>query len=240
MLLSLVIPAYNEEKRLAVTLEKISTYLDRKEIDYEVIIVDDGSVDKTSQVALSSKLAKQNKLILLKNEENKGKGYSVKRGILKAKGEYILFSDADLSTPIEELAKLFFYINNYNIVIGSRAKKESKIIVHQPFYREIAGKIFNLFVQIFILKGICDTQCGFKLFKTDCAKKIARYLKTSGFVFDVEMLYLAKKFGYNIKEVGIIWSNSCESKVNILKDFSKIFKDLISIKYIHKNTLWKN
>jgi len=233
MLLSIVIPAYNEEKRLKSTLEKLYSYLKIKDYEYEVIVIDDGSSDKTSEVALSSELAKIGKLSLLKNEKNEGKGFSIKRGILSSRAEFILFTDSDLSTPIEELDEIFLSIQTHDIVIGSRSIEGADIRVHQPFYRELMGRIFNILVNIFVLKGFIDTQCGFKLFRSTAAKDIAKELKINRFGFDVEMLYLAKKKNYKIKEVPVIWLDSPTSKVNPIFDSFKMFIDLLLIKRLH-------
>ncbi|MFA5337174.1 MAG: dolichyl-phosphate beta-glucosyltransferase [Candidatus Omnitrophota bacterium] len=233
MFLSIVIPAYNEEKRLKSTLEKLYSYLKIKDYEYEVIVIDDGSSDKTSEVALSSELAKIGKLSLLKNEKNEGKGFSIKRGILSSRAEFILFTDSDLSTPIEELDEIFLSIQTHDIVIGSRSIEGADIRVHQPFYRELMGRIFNILVNIFVLKGFIDTQCGFKLFRSTAAKDIAKELKINRFGFDVEMLYLAKKKNYKIKEVPVIWLDSPTSKVNPIFDSFKMFIDLLLIKRLH-------
>jgi len=169
-------------------------------------------------------------LTVLKNGSNKGKGFSVKNGIIKSRGEYILFSDADLSTPIEELDKLFASVNNgYDIVIGSRSIKESKVMAHQPWYREIMGKTFNFFVKTLLMKDFNDTQCGFKLFKGNIAREIAGHMSIDGFCFDVEMLYFAKIKGYNIKEEGVIWNNSPCSKVRLFHSSINMFFDLTKI-----------
>jgi dolichyl-phosphate beta-glucosyltransferase len=232
--LSIVIPAYNEEARIKATLENIHNFMKTKDYVFEVTIVDDGSSDNTAQVALESILYKEGKLKLIKNEINRGKGYSVKKGIISSMGDYILFSDADLSTPIEELDKLFDFIGKgYDIVIGSRALAGSDVRVHQPWYREAMGKVFNFFVRTILIKRISDTQCGFKLFKSSVAKGIASDMKTVGFSFDVEMLYLAMKNRYRIKEVPVIWLNSPKSKVNPVLDSTRMFFDLIRIKLIH-------
>ena len=233
MFLSIVVPAYNEEKRLQSTLEKLYSYLKIKDYEYEVIVIDDGSSDKTSEVALSSELAKIGKLSLLKNEKNEGKGFSIKRGILSSRAEFILFTDSDLSTPIEELDEIFLSIQTHDIVIGSRSIEGADIRVHQPFYRELMGRIFNILVNIFVLKGFIDTQCGFKLFRSTAAKDIAKELKINRFGFDVEMLYLAKKKNYKIKEVPVIWLDSPTSKVNPIFDSFKMFIDLLLIKRLH-------
>lgn len=234
MLLSIVIPAYNEEKRLQSTLEKIYSYLKGKDYEYEVIVIDDGSSDRTAEVALGSELNKTGRLSLLKNERNRGKGFSVKRGILDCRAEFILFTDSDLSTPIEELDELFLSIQSgYDIVIGSRSIEGAEVRVHQPFYRELMGNFFNVLVQILVLKGFIDTQCGFKLFKGDTAKDIANELKIDRFGFDVEMLYLAQKKNYKIKELPVIWLNSPTSKVNPVFDSWRMFIDLLSIKRLH-------
>lgn len=232
--LSIIIPAYNEEERIANTLDRIHNFLKMKNYDYEVILVDDGSVDRTVSVAEESSLAKEQILKVVKNNANKGKGFSVRGGILNSAGEYILFSDADLSVPIEEVDKLFDSMKDgYDIAIGSRSLKGSDVRIHQPWYREIMGKTFNLFVKSFLFRTFNDTQCGFKLFKSSVAKDIMPELKIDGFSFDVEMLYTAVKKGYKIKEMPIIWLNSPKSKVNPLLDSIKMFFDLIKIKMMH-------
>ncbi|MDD4183452.1 MAG: glycosyltransferase family 2 protein [Candidatus Omnitrophica bacterium] len=234
MFLSVVIPAYNEEKRLQSTLEKIYSYLKNKNFEYEIIAIDDGSADLTAMVALESRLAKENKLNLLKNEKNTGKGFSVRKGILASTGDYILFTDSDLSTPIEEFDELLLHVQaGYDIAIGSRSVEGADVRVHQPFYREIMGRAFNFFVQLFVLKGLADTQCGFKLFKAKAAKDIAKELKIDRFGFDVEMLYLAKKKNYKIKEVPVIWLDSPVSKINPILDSWRMFIDLLTIKRLH-------
>lgn len=232
--LSIIIPSYNEEKRIGLTLSKICGFLKTKSYEYEIILVDDGSNDKTILEAKDSELAKTNKLNIIKNVTNKGKGFSVKSGILNSSGEYILFSDADLSTPIEETGKLFGYIEKgYDIVIGSRSITGSDVKVHQPFYREKMGRIFNFFVNILLISGFNDTQCGFKLFKGSIAREIGRELTIDGFCFDVEMLYLAKKKGCRIAEVGIVWENSPQSKVRVISSSLAMFIDLLKIRRRH-------
>ncbi|MFC1807390.1 dolichyl-phosphate beta-glucosyltransferase [Candidatus Omnitrophota bacterium] len=234
MQLSIVIPAYNEQERLPATLSKIHSYFNTKKYEFEVIVVDDGSVDDTKKVALGSSLHDVGKLHILSNRENKGKGFSVKRGMRACAGDYILFSDADLSTPIEEVEKLFCYIRSgFDIAIGSRSIRGSDVKVHQPFYREWMGKAFNLIVQHIVLDGIVDTQCGFKLFRSDAGKDIASLVEVDGFAFDVEILYLAKKLNYKVKEVPVVWINSPLSKVNPVYDSCIMFKDLYRIKRLH-------
>lgn len=231
---SIIIPTYNEEKRIENTLIRIVSYLSQKfGADYEIIIVDDNSEDKTVEIV--KKLCRENeKIKLLVNEINLGKGYSVRRGILSAEGNYLLFSDADLSTPIEELEKLFYWLQRgYDIAIASRSLKESKILAHQPLYREMMGKIFNRLVKLWCLPDFVDTQCGFKLFKKEVAKKIFSLSKINRFAFDVEVLYLAKKNNYSIEEVPVRWIDSPASRVHPLFDSLKMLLDLIRIKFLH-------
>lgn len=230
--LSIVIPAFNEESRIIPTLKKIRAYLREKSYHCQVIVVDDGSTDNTPSVVL--KFSKEfSGLALLENEKNMGKGYSVKRGISLAQGEYILFSDADLSTPIQEIEKFFPYFEQgFDIVIGSRALKDSQIELRQPWWREGMGKTFNLFVRLLAFGGIKDTQCGFKCFRREVAHHLFGLAKIKGFSFDVETLFLAKKFGYKIKEVPVVWINSEASKVHPLLDSAKMFFELLKIRFI--------
>lgn len=234
MQVSVIIPAFNEEDKLGNTVKEITRYLKDMKDGCEMIIVDDGSSDGTSSVA--DDIAKDAALrtTVLKNDRNMGKGFSVKKGILASSGKFVAFSDADLSTPIEELDKLFAYVENgHDIAIGSRGKKESDVRIRQPLHRQMMGKVFNLFVKLLLLRDFNDTQCGLKLFRGDCAREVARRLKIDGFSFDVEMLYIAKKNGYKIKEVGIVWNNSPESKVKIINSSLKMFLDLLKIKKLH-------
>lgn len=234
MHLSIIIPAYNEGKRIGGTLEKIFSFMETKGYDYEVLVVDDGSADDTVSISEKSALASKKRLKVVKNGTNLGKGFSVKNGIANSSGEYVLFSDADMSTPIEEVDKLFGALSGgYDIAIGSRDVASSAVKLHQPFYRETMGKIFNVLVRRFVIDGLCDTQCGFKLFKGDAARKIAGELKINGFCFDVEMLYIAKRKGYNIKEVGVEWYNSPQSKVSPVRSSFSMFKDLVRIRKLH-------
>ena len=234
--ISIIIPCYNEENRIKKTLQKLQEYLLKSALNYEIIIIDDGSKDNTFEIVKLLSFKNQN-IKIIRNKVNRGKGYSVKKGVFSAgnKYEYIYFTDADLSTPIEELEKFIYTIQqgNFDIVIGSRALADSKIIVHQPFYREIMGKIFNKFVKLLCIKDFSDTQCGSKLFKTEVAKKIFSISKIHRFAFDVEILYIAKSHNYKIKEIPVKWINSFGSKVHPFFDSFRMLMDLFKIKFLH-------
>ena len=222
--ITVIIPAYNEEKRLDSTLTKVASYL---KDNYQIIVVDDGSTDDTSKIAQSRVVR------LIKNGRNRGKGYSVMRGIQEAKNDLILVSDADLSTPIGMLERMLPYIDEYDIAIGSRRMKESDVQESQSLLRVLSGKIFSFIVRRLLLPDIHDTQCGFKLFKKKAALEIAGRQTVMGFAFDVEMLYLADKLGYKIKEVPVVWVNDDNSKVKMIRDSWRMFKDLLKIKRVH-------
>ncbi len=229
--LSVVIPAYNEEHRIGKSLCLITEYLDKKNFNWEIIVVNDGSKDKTKNV-VEKFIEKHNNIFLIENTENGGKGDSVKKGVLNTRGKVILFSDADLSTPIKELDKLSIYLEcGYDVVIGSRGLKNSKIVIPQFWIRQTMGKIFNLIVRLLLLPGVKDTQCGFKLFEKSVAKIIFSKLRIRGFAFDVEILYKAKKLKYKIKEVPIEWRNSPESKVHPIIDSLHMLFDIIRLKF---------
>lgn len=240
MRLSIVIPAYNEETRLPPTLERIHEFFkDRRDLkgqpySYEVIVVDDGSKDRTVEVAKMSRLYKEGALKVLENGQNKGKGFSIKNGMRAAQGGLVLFSDADLSTPIEEFDKLLEGITQgCDIAIGSRSAPGAQILVRQPWHRQLVGRLFNLSVQLLVVPGIGDTQCGFKLFKAEAARKIVPLMRIDGFVFDVEMLYLGKKYGFTIKEFPVVWRNSAGTSVSLLNHFFQVSQELLSIRKIH-------
>jgi dolichyl-phosphate beta-glucosyltransferase len=213
--LSVVIPAYNEQARLGDTLTAILEYLDSNHIHAEVLVVDDGSTDDTSRLA-SDKLPHHGHVI--KNVENRGKGYSVRRGIKEARGRWVLMCDADLSTPIEEHARLAEIARDrdLDIVIASRGLPESKVEVRQHALRESMGRTFNVIVRSLTGLRLHDTQCGFKLMDRNRVLPIVEKSVIDGFAFDVELLYVAMRFGLSVAEVPAVWRNSPESKVGMV------------------------
>ena len=220
--ISIVIPAYNEEKRLPVTLERVNSYLARGGWEFsEVLVVDDGSRDATAAIAEDFATRKPS-IRVLRNPGNRGKGYSVRHGMLEAKGEWTLFSDADLSAPIEDLEKLWSAVRETGaqVAIGSRALDRSLIGVHQPVLRESAGKLFNLAARVITGLPFWDTQCGFKLFETRAAREIFRRQQLERFGFDVEVLFIARKLGHRIMEVPVRWNDVAGTKVGTLSGLS--------------------
>ncbi len=233
MKFSIVIPAYNEALRIGKTLSSICDHMEGCGYSYEVIVIDDGSTDDTDEVVRKA-AEKHAAIVLLQNGINKGKGYSVKRGVLFSRGSLVLMSDADLSTPIDELEGLSKKLDEgYDIAIGSRSVSGSKILKRQAWYRQFMGKIFNKVVWTVAVSGIRDTQCGFKLFKGDAARMVFARQKIERFAFDVEDLYLAKKMGFEIREVPVVWVNSPDSKVSIFRDSVQMLWDIFKIRFHH-------
>jgi dolichyl-phosphate beta-glucosyltransferase len=230
MHLSVVIPAYNEEKRLPKTLKEIDRYLSKQLYDYEILVVNDGSTDKTTQIVENLKSEIPN-LKLIDNKINQGKGAVVKQGMLEAKGDFRIFTDADNSTPIEEIEKMWPYFKEgYDIVIGSRDLKGAILDPPQPIWRRILGEIFGFLTNLIVgTWGISDTQCGFKCFTKKAAEDIFPRCKISRFAFDPEILIIAKKLGYKIKEIPIYWRNDPDSKVKF-KSMVNMGIDLLRIR----------
>jgi dolichyl-phosphate beta-glucosyltransferase len=228
--LSVVIPTYNKAERIAATLEAVSSYLAAKPYASEIVVVDDGSTDRTAEIARPI-LAAHGPGRLLRRERNLGKGASVKEGVLAASGELILFCDDDLSTPIAELDKAVAALEaGADVVIGSRAHPESEIRVRQRRPREWMGKAFNALVRLFVLRGFRDTQCGFKAFRAAAAKDIFGRLETAGFGFDVEVLVLARAMGFLIAEIPVVWCDARPSRVRIVKGSLGMARDLWRIR----------
>ena len=237
--LSIVIPAYNEEKRIGRSLDDILRFLGTRPYRAEVIVVDDGSSDQTARSVsdrASSFREAGNELRVLTNSPNRGKGYSVKRGLTEATGEIVLFTDADLSSPITEAPKLIDPIaaGRADVVFGSRALKRELIGVHQPRMREFGGTVFNFFMRTITGLNFKDTQCGFKSFRRELALPVFRLQSIDRFGFDPEVLYIAQKRGLRLLEVPVVW-NHCEggelqSKLNYVRDSLNMFADLIRIR----------
>ncbi len=231
MKISVIIPAYNEAKRITPTIRDIVEYLDQvSPKDYEILIVLDGSKDNTLNIV--TELAQEYKAIrIIHNVVNRGKGAVVRQGILESIGEYVLFMDADNSTRIQELdAMLPVLKQGTEIVIGSRDMKESKVEIHQAWYKELLGDLGNWWIQILLVGGIQDTQCGFKAFSGIAARRIFEKVSMRGWSFDIEVLALARYFGYSIKEMPVIWYNDDSSHVT-LKDYIAVLRDTFIIKY---------
>lgn len=236
---SVVIPAYNEEQRIGETLRKMVEYARTKPFALEIIVSDDGSLDATVEASKSILNSSVLPHQVLRAPMNQGKGAAVRRGMLAATGEYRLFSDADLSTPIEELDRFLPLLieKKADVVIGSRALQGANIVEHQPWFRELMGRVFNQVATVFAFRGIKDSQCGFKCFTAEAAQKLFTLQKLDGFSFDVELMFLAQKSGFRIQEVPVTWVNSAASKVKVLSDPIKMFWDVLRIRAIHRKSI---
>ena len=233
--LSIVIPAFEESERIGGSIQKILDYIEREKLTAELIVVDDGSDDETTEVAKKSCAAfpeLQTKVI--RYDKNRGKGFAVKTGLLEAQGDIALFSDADLSTPIEELPKLVEPIveGDYDLTFGSRALDRSLIGKHQPWRREQGGKVFNLLVRYLTGLPFWDTQCGFKAFNMAKFRPLLDVMQIDGFGFDVEFLYVGHLRGLRLKEIPVRWNDDVRTKVSILRDSRRMFNE---VRLIRKN-----
>ena len=233
--ISIVIPSYNEESRLPATLKSVSAYLAQGQWEFaEVIIVDDGSKDGTAAMARAAGVR------VLENPGNRGKGYSVRHGMLEAEGAWILFSDADLSAPIDDLEKLWAAAGREKapVAIGSRSLDRSLIGTHQPFLRELGGRFFNIVMRLVTGLPFGDTQCGFKLFERSAAREIFSRQRLDGFGFDVEVLYIAQLLGYRVADVPVRWNDVPGTKVSMLKAI-KSFEDPVKVRWNGIRGLYK-
>ena len=228
--LSIVIPAFNEELRLPATLERIAAYLKSSHRDVEVLVVDDGSRDRTA--ALAESLRNQiPTLRVVPNGVNRGKGYSVRHGVQEARGRIVLFTDADLSAPIEEADKLVDALEQFDVAIGSRAVNRGLITVHESPFREFAGIIFNKIVRLILRLPFVDTQCGFKAFVRERCQILFEQQTIERFGFDPELLYLARHHGLRAVEIPVRWGHSPATKVNMLRDSLQMFLDVFVIRW---------
>jgi len=230
LFISIIIPAYNEAKRISNVLNAIEEYFSQRTLPYEVIVVDDGSTDITKEVVQDYQDRLQN-LKIIAHSPNKGKGYAVKQGMLAGQGQYFLLTDADNATPFEEIDKLLNWIKqDYPVVIGSRYLSDSNIVIRQSFYRRSLGRLANLIIQLLAVWGIKDTQCGFKCFENNAAREIFKRQTIDGWGFDFEILAIARKLGYQIKEVPVSWQNVGDSRVRPIKSALKTLRELLVIK----------
>src|SRR3989344_8709579 len=225
--LSIIVPIYNEEKRLTLGITQILKFIDKQSYPVELIIVNDGSTDTTNKLLRN---LKHPSFQLISYEKNQGKGYAIQKGMQKAKGDWRLFIDIDLSTPIEEFRMFLPHFKKFDIIIGSRRTKDSKILVHQTFLRELLGSVFTWLSSTFLRVEISDFTCGFKCFSKDAAGKLFSLQRLRGWGFDSEVIFLAQKEGFSIKEVPVTWSNDSQTRVVLLKDIFYSLIELINIR----------
>jgi len=229
--LSIVIPAYNEEQRLPRTLERVNEYLRRLHPASEIIVVDDASGDGTADVVRTAQRQISELRLISHHDRNHGKGWSVRTGMLEARGEFSLFTDADLSAPIEEAEKLLAALGSAEIAIGSRALDRRLIQVHESRGRELAGIFFNRLVRLLVGLPFEDTQCGFKAFRAAETRIIFEQQRIEDFGFDPEILFLARRHGLRAVEVPVVWSHDPRTKVNMIRDSAGMFADLFEIRW---------
>jgi dolichyl-phosphate beta-glucosyltransferase len=228
--LSVVIPAYNEESRLAPTIREIAAYFRSCGRSSELIVVDDGSRDGTSAL-VSALTAEYEELRLIRLPTNRGKGYAVRSGVVNSAGQYVLFADADGSTPIAEIERLeTAVLAGADIAIGSRALASSEVKVKARLYRRLMGRLFHGFVRLLTVRGIRDTQCGFKLFRSPVAHELFSRSRLDGFAFDVEVLFMAQRFGHRVAEIPVNWVHKAGSRVNLVLDSLRMARDLLQIR----------
>jgi len=225
---SIIVPCYNESKRVD-NIVKILRYLRRLDKTWELIIVDDGSTDDTLDKLKS--LNKKSDIRLISYRNNRGKGYAVKIGMLAAVGEFRLFVDVDLSTPIEEIERFSRFVDQYDLIIGTRKLKGARVLVHQPILRESLGAAFTLLSQIILNTKVSDFTCGFKCFSQVAAQRIFRKTRIFRWGFDSETLFLAKKYGFSIKEVPVVWRNDKRTRVRFPNDIVSSLGELLAIRY---------
>ncbi len=232
--LSVVVPAYNESRRLPGTLSIVKPYLDALGLSWELILVNDGSSDLTMELIHAEEGVDPAHLRGIDLQPNGGKGRAVAAGVAASRGSLVLISDADFSTPIDEWVKLKAAIDGgSDVAIGSRAKRGSQVEISQPAHRVLMGKIFNLIVQIVVLPGFWDTQCGFKLWKGPIAREVFAEMKLDGNVaFDVEVLYRARRHGYRIAEIPVRWYDSIPSRISPLRHSAEALLDIARIRFL--------
>lgn len=232
--ISIVIPAYNEARRLPPTLVDMIDFFDSRKVSYEIIVVDDGSRDGTEDVVKKFQRIRPT-VRLIRLPQNHGKGHAVRTGVLNATGQRILFADADGSTPIGEFLRLDAALDTgFDCAIGSRAKKSDETVVKTRWYRLVLGRIFNGCVNLVLLPGIADTQCGFKLFTAQSARFLFERQRANRYSFDVEILYLARLAGIKVVEVPISWHNVPGSKVNLILDSARMLRDVFVFRWRHR------
>jgi len=228
--LSIVIPAYNEESRIEGTLRQVMHSVDERGWDAEILVVDDGSKDKTSAI-VESWMVRYPRLHLIKNPVNRGKGHSIRNGVLQSAGELVLFTDADLSAPMIEAERLMAALEDgADIAIGSRWLDRNRQIVHQPLYRQFFGRCFNRVTRTVMSLPFADTQCGFKAFKREAAQTIFRLQTIERWGFDPELLFIAGKLGYRVAEVPVTWGHDERSRLSYLKDGAKMLQEMAIIR----------
>jgi dolichyl-phosphate beta-glucosyltransferase len=222
--LSVVIPAYEEAARLGPTLDRVRAYLDGRGLTHEILVVDDGSADDTAA------LARRHGAAVLRHPRNAGKGAALRSGVLASQGRRVLLTDADLSTPIEDLELLEPELAAAPVVLGSRGVAASRVTSRQPLYRELMGKSFNRVIRLLGLTAMRDTQCGFKLLDGEVARELFAALTTSRFAYDVELVWLARRRGYAVREVGVAWANSPDSRVHAVRDSARMLWDVLRLR----------
>lgn len=232
--LSVVVPAFNEAARIGPTLDRLCAFSQGVPGGMEILVVDDGSTDGTSDLALRPHYREVQWLRWLRLEKNQGKGAALRAGVLASTGAEVLLCDADLSTPIEEYVRLRPHLDDADVVLGSRGVPESKITRRQPAYRELMGRLFNVVVRVVAVGGIRDTQCGFKLLRGDLARGLFADLRIDRFAYDVELVWLARRRGAVVREVGVVWHDSPASSVHALRDSARMLLDVLKIRWRHR------